>query len=276
VQENRDHAAAERALRDVLERDPQQAESWHHLASLLRRQGWLVEAVAACRSARGYCPADLELLLLHGLLLQESGDLPGAEACLLRLLESLPPQSSAAIRALACTAHHHLAWLYHAQQRYAEAETQWRQALAERPDFIDAWLGLANLCLDQGRWDELEQISVRLERDCGQGHEAAVLRARGHLARKEFDRARRLLEATMARVPHSLWPRMLRNHVLQEGRDWHAAERALRDVLALAPYHAEARHNLDVLLRRGRPGAPPPDAGPQDNVRALPSRHPAH
>jgi hypothetical protein len=44
------------------------------------------------------------------------------------------------------------------------------------------------------------------------------------------------------------------SHVyLQEGRDWPAAERALRDILALDPGHGEARRNLAVLLRdRGR------------------------
>jgi hypothetical protein len=155
------------------------------------------------------------------------------------------------------TTRHLLAQLYRSQGLLGAAESQWQAALAEQPDFIDAWMGLANLCLDQRRWDELQEISVRLERDCGQGHEAAVLRARGHLARKEFDSARRLLEETIACVPHWLWPRVLLSHVLlQEGRDWPAAEWALRDVLARAPDHAEARHNLDVLLQRGRPGSP--------------------
>jgi len=39
---------------------------------------------------------------------------------------------------------------------------------------------------------------------------------------------------------------------LQEGHDWAAAERVLCDVLALDPTHAEARHNLEVLLRQRR------------------------
>jgi hypothetical protein len=42
---------------------------------------------------------------------------------------------------------------------------------------------------------------------------------------------------------------------LQEGRDWAAAERALRDVLALDPEHTEAQHNLRLLLQqRSRAG----------------------
>jgi tetratricopeptide (TPR) repeat protein len=257
LQEDRDHAAAERALRDVLQRDPRHAESWRDLAALLRRQRRLPEALAACQSARAYCPADLDLPLLHGLLLRETGDLPGAESCLLRLLESLPPSPSPAVRNLACTARHNLGLVYHTQGRDAEAERQWRGVVAERPDFVAAWLALADACLAQGRCDEVEQIAVQLESRCGQQHEATVLRARVHLARREFELAGQLLDETIARVPHWLWPRVLLSHVLlQDGRDPRAAEQALRDVLALAPGHPEARHNLAVLLQQRSPGSP--------------------
>jgi hypothetical protein len=48
----------------------------------------------------------------------------------------------------------------------------------------------------------------------------------------------------------ALGPRVLLSQVLlQEGRDWEAAERALRDVLSIDPHHAETKHNLSVLLR---------------------------
>jgi Flp pilus assembly protein TadD len=117
---------------------------------------------------------------------------------------------------------------------------------------------LPDPCLSQGRCDEAEQIAVRLERGCGQADEA-VLRARLHLARQEFELARRLLQETIARVPHWPWPRVLLSHVLlQEGRDAGAAERTLRDVLALAPDHPEARHNLALLRQRFGPPSPRP------------------
>jgi hypothetical protein len=87
--------------------------------------------------------------------------------------------------------------------------------------------------------------------------EALVLRARGHLARKEFWHARRILvEEAIPQAPQALWPRQILTHVLlQEGRDWDAAEQALREVLVLDPEHREANNNLAVLLhhRRGRP-----------------------
>jgi hypothetical protein len=43
---------------------------------------------------------------------------------------------------------------------------------------------------------------------------------------------------------------LLSQVLLQEGRDWEAAERALRDVLTLEPNHKETQHNLQTLLRR--------------------------
>jgi Tfp pilus assembly protein PilF len=37
---------------------------------------------------------------------------------------------------------------------------------------------------------------------------------------------------------------------LQEGRQWEAAERSLRDILAIAPNHSEAQHNLALVLEK--------------------------
>jgi Tfp pilus assembly protein PilF len=55
------------------------------------------------------------------------------------------------------------------------------------------------------------------------------------------------------RAPQALRPRVLLSRVLlQEGRDLAAAEKALRDVLAMDPNHAEAKHNLAILLSERR------------------------
>src|SRR5207237_9385661 len=76
------------------------------------------------------------------------------------------------------------------------------------------------------------------------------LRARGQVQRKEFPSARRTLEHVIANGK-ALGPRVLLSQILfQEGRDWAAAEGALRDVLTVDRTHAETKHNLTVLLRR--------------------------
>jgi hypothetical protein len=60
------------------------------LARTLAHLGQLPEALAACRAGLARCPGDPELLLQEGLLLQQRGDLRGAEARWLRLVPPLP------------------------------------------------------------------------------------------------------------------------------------------------------------------------------------------
>jgi glycosyltransferase involved in cell wall biosynthesis/Flp pilus assembly protein TadD len=222
-----------------------------------RNLGQPAEALAACHKGLEVCPDDAELLFVEGVLRRELGDLPGAEAALLKLFDARPAAHFASVDAglRGYKARHNLAVVYLQQGRTENAEVQWRAAVAERPDFLPGWLGLAEMRLRQGRWGELDEVVRRLEGLSPRGAvEAEVLRARGHLARREFDPARALLAAVIARHPQALEPRVVLSHVLlQEGRDPDAAEQALRDVLALDPQHAEARSNLSVLLLT-RPG----------------------
>jgi tetratricopeptide (TPR) repeat protein len=254
LQEGADPPAAERALRDIVERDPRQAESWRNLTVHLRKQGRLAEAVAVCGSARTHQPDEPELLLLHGLLLRECADLTSAEACLLRLLETAPPAGPD--RPRAWTARHNLALICRDQDRLSEAVGHWRALLTEAPHMTAARVGLGEALLALGRPDAALAEAETLQAGSAT-MEAALLRARVQLARKEFTAARQVLEGVLRDQPLMLLPRVLLSHVLlQEDRDPAAAEQALRDVLAVAPDDAEARYNLAILLRRqGRDGA---------------------
>jgi Tfp pilus assembly protein PilF len=140
--------------------------------------------------------------------------------------------------------------LYREEGRQNEAEDQWRQALAAQPDYLPAWEGLAELCLDRRDWSGLEKVSDEAALVFRQST-ASVFRARGHMARKEFVQARKVLQDLIENQPKSLQPRLLMAYTwLQEDRDLDAAEQALRDVLALEPNHAETRQNLMRLARR--------------------------
>ena len=78
------------------------------------------------------------------------------------------------------------------------------------------------------------------------------LRGRLYLGRKEPARARRLLEEAIPRFAESVPLRLLLSHaLLQEGRDWAGAEKALLDVLTLDPDNQQAKENLQTLRRRG-------------------------
>src|SRR5207248_4108045 len=133
------------------------------------------------------------------------------------------------------------------------------------PDFEPAWRGLADLLLARRRWGDVEALAVGLQAAGPAGALGALaVRARAHLTRKEFAAGRRLLEEACPRFPQALEPRQLLSYVLlQEGRDWGAAEAALRALLALDPANAEARHNLTLLARQQRrPADLPPLPAP--------------
>jgi tetratricopeptide (TPR) repeat protein len=294
--------AAERTIRQVVELDPSQAESWRNLAVLYREQKRLPEALAACRSGCTFCAYDAGLQMLQGLILFDTGDFQAAELCFLRFLEMSNNQSPASnqpgvrIKEKAqedwITARHHLASIYWKLRRASDAEGQWRAVIAERPDFILAWLGLAEICLQQRRLLEVEQIAQRLvpshngtahqpepgetirNGDQNSAHngvasgfnpvpmltpgvlEGRVLRARASMARQDFIPARRILEDLITQVPLALYPHVIYSHcLLQENRDLAAAERALLQILRLEPGNAEAQHNLAILRENREPKA---------------------
>jgi glycosyltransferase involved in cell wall biosynthesis/Tfp pilus assembly protein PilF len=223
---------------------------------MLGRRG---DALAACRRGRATHPADAELLCQEAGFLATMGDLDGAVQ---RLRQVLPgPTGQAAVPADPAKrlwARHQLALIARQRGRVAEAETYWQAALTEQPDFAVAWLELAELYLAQQRWSDVEAIARRVEGPLGRPDDAAVLRSRVLLFRREFAPARTLLEETIRNYPQAIRPRQALTHVLlHEGSDLAAAERSLRELLTLDPGNANARGNLDALLRRRRADAPP-------------------
>jgi tetratricopeptide (TPR) repeat protein len=144
-----------------------------------------------------------------------------------------------------------LAEVYRAQDRRLEAEVQWRAALAERPDFEPSRVGLAELYLHGQRWTELEYFLQDLEKRETDPGRVAWMRARGQFQRGDLPAARRTLQEAIAGDPKALGLWVLLSQVLlQEGRDWEAAEQSLRTILDIDANHAEAKHNLALLLRR--------------------------
>jgi tetratricopeptide (TPR) repeat protein/SAM-dependent methyltransferase len=211
-------------------------------------------ALAMCRTGLARYPEDVELLSLEAGILSERGDLAGTEGCLLRILQTPPQQYFAAsldVGLRGYKSRHNLALIYRAQKREADAENQWRAALAERPDYAPALLELGNLYLAQGRREDLEAVVGQLAASPQGQAGAAQLRALAYLATQDLGAARRALEDAVARWPHELQLNVLLSRVLlRESRDGAAIERALRGILALDPYHLEARNNLTVFLRQ--------------------------
>jgi GT2 family glycosyltransferase/predicted Zn-dependent protease len=224
-------------------------------------------ALAVLADGLRVCADDPELLFVEGLARRDAGDFVGAKAALQRLLQTTPGAHFASMDPglRGYKGRHNLGVVCRQLGEADEAEALWRQVAAERPDFAPAWIELAELHLERQEWDGLEESARGLEQSARAPMEAAVFRARGHMARGEFPAARALLERAVAAAPQALWPRVILSHaLLQEGKDLDAAERALLDVLALAPDFAEAKQNLAVLVREKAKRAA--DAVWMDNV----------
>ena len=225
------------------------------------------QAIEACRAGRALYPDDVELLFLESVLLSEIGELPAAEALLLKLLDESPAVQSTIIAPPGMRGHmarHNLARLYRAQGRHGEAEAQWRLALDERPDNVRSLYELGLLYLQKGRTAETDPLIDRL-RSLGPlgGLAATMLSAQVHLQTGNVALARTMLEQTIVAMPKALEPRlMLARLLVTHSPDRSAAEAALRGVLALEPNHVEARRALGAMLDKSteRPTeAPPPE-----------------
>jgi GT2 family glycosyltransferase len=226
---------------------------YHLLAVAHKALGRRAEALAVCAEGLERFADDAELLLEQGLLLREAKDLAGTEEAWLRLLEGRKGQyfASEEVGLRGYRTRHLLAEIYVAQERWVEAEVQWRAALKERSDFEPAWMGLCELLLRQSRWADLEELLDGLHQAGVAPARVGWLRARGQAQRQELAGARRTLQQVIALDPVAHGPRVLLSQVLlREGRDWAAAEQALHEVLKLQPNNAEANNNLRILRRR--------------------------
>ena len=148
-------------------------------------------------------------------------------------------------------------WLDGELDRLAKHEASLQERLAEEPNSLPAGLQLAELYFRQARLPELDRLLERLD---GQANAAAspearievlALRARVHLARQEYPAAKELLRTGLAQFPDSVYLWQVQSHaLLQEDKDPHAAEQALRKLRELQPDNAGARRSLQTLLSR--------------------------
>src|SRR5437763_8515096 len=107
------------------------------------------------------------------------GDANGSEACLLHLLFAQEKEHFASVNPeLRAIARHNLAVLCREQGRDGEAESHWRGAVTDGSDYLPCWLGLGELYVRQGRWQELDDVLAWLDRDARAMAEARLLRER--------------------------------------------------------------------------------------------------
>lgn len=212
------------------------------------------KALGVCRAGRVHYPDDAELLFLESSLLREVGDAAGAERLLLRLIHEREAEHFGSVDAglRGHKARHNLACLYLDRGRSAEAESQWRAAVAEEPGFLPAQLGLAELYLREKNWAGVERVAASLHEQAPNGPaEAEALLGRCRIEQGNFEAARKALESAVERYPNSVGVRVAMSYALMRGgAPPEEVEPALQAILALDPDNAQARRNLEVVLRK--------------------------
>jgi glycosyltransferase involved in cell wall biosynthesis/predicted O-methyltransferase YrrM/Flp pilus assembly protein TadD len=221
------------------------------IADCQRRLGRPADAVVTCTAGRERCPKDAEILFEEALARRELKDPVGEETCWRQLLDGCeaPVLASVDTGLVGYKARHNLAVLCVEQGRLAEATALLQGAAAERPDFWPSVSGLAQVLVLQGRWADLEKLAQRVEAVPGGDAPAALLRAKGLLACRQYAAARQILDVALVRHPNDrpLWE-VLSQALLEENKDPVRAEAALRRILELDPGNAAACQNLTLLL----------------------------
>ena len=223
-----------------------------------RQLGQTDLAWQVCLQGKERFPQEAELLFEEGVLCQGRNEEDRARQCFEQILE-LPSRPVMVGQDTGIRGHltrHHLAMLYRKQGRWIDAERQWQEAMRLTPQFGPAWLGLAELHLQLGCAEEVDGLVRRLQ-SLPQGEcIAAVLQARVSVARQDLSRAQELVEQVLTTHRDAIWPRLiLIEMLLRHGRE-EAAERHLRDVLAIDPQQRQAQQKLSALLQQRRTKQP--------------------
>lgn len=197
------------------------------IAQVHRRLGERGEALRVCQEALSRFADDAELLHEKAMLNWEKRNWETVENCLTRVLRtrSLSYFSSLDEGLQGHRTRHLLGLVYQDQERWSEAEVQWRAVIAERPRFLPAWQGLGNLFVKQKRWADIEEV-VRILAKEGLFLDAALLRGQGCLVRKEYGLAQQLFEDAIAKHPRAMRPRIL----LNRGYAWQTPTRIVPSI----------------------------------------------
>ena len=124
----------------------------------------LAAARAAVEKGLSVYPRDPELLFRAGGIFHALGDLAAAEQYYLRLIGARETGhiDSIDVSMTGYKAYHNLGLVYQGMGRLADAEGQWRRAVAESTAFAPSWEALRDLYRGTGRTAELQSVEAKL------------------------------------------------------------------------------------------------------------------
>ena len=147
-------------------------------------------------------------------------------------------------------AHYHLALALQMERRLAEAETHYRQAVALKPDYVEAQMNLGNVLAERGSREEAAACYARVLALAPRAAAAHYNLANMLAALGRLDEAEAHFRAAIAGEPGfaEAWSNL--GNLLRDTGKPREAEAAYRRALTLKPDHAEAHNNLGLALAR--------------------------
>ena len=229
-------------LREVLRREPSNAEAGHRLAWLLLRQGRLDECVALAEGLQQSAPSAPLFAVLGDAHLRR-GDTAAAVAAFRRAVELGPGEP----------AHHFAlgsAWLKQKRPDLDAAEQSFRQFLKLRPDDAQGQLHLGYVLLKQKRDAEAREWLEKIVRANKATPEAFYYL--GLIAQGEHDHARaaELFGKSIQLAPAYAHAHVALGATYLKLKDYERARAALEAGVKLSPEDPKAHYHLALLYAR--------------------------
>lgn len=230
--------------------DSQLRKAYALLCGAYRRTGREQEAVQVCDRGLQCCPDDPELLFNRGLCLHSLGRLQEAVSSYKQILEGGATRAqlgSVDTGILGFKSRHNLGAIYLDMGLPSEAEEQFRLAVTESPEFLDAWLVLVELLARRGEVATAQSLIAEKLADERLRLQRLASSAKLSFELERYDHAAELLREAVSIAPGNapLW-RLLSHCLLRLEAKVEAAA-ALEALADVAPDDAEARHNLGTV-----------------------------
>ncbi|MGH9641025.1 MAG: tetratricopeptide repeat protein [Terriglobales bacterium] len=207
----------------VLEKDPKNASAYALMANIAGSQKNFAESLKQMQKAIELEPANDQLYLNIAVFQLNNKDTASAESSIKKAISLKSTES----------AHEMLGGIYAQQQRWPDAEQEFKAAVAAAPKSIAARLRLASLYLAEQKPEAAEQVVAQTKKDLGKDAQSYTVLADFYLGRGQVDKALAEFASVSQEHPKDL-----------------AIRKRYIEVLLLTNHDSDAQKLIDEILKK--------------------------